>query len=551
MIIEVLIAYFANLLSYLSIILFLHFFGRAFLIILKKFNYISNDEIFGTKTYIFFPILGFFMLGNLLILLNFFIPVKSSFVIIVCLLILAFNFLEFNIKLNLNFLTAVHLLIIPSILIFSTYGTSFHYDAGYYHLGNQLWIRETNLPFGFVNIFWAYGIGSIYEYIAAFFWIDSSLQSLHFVNLVFVNIFFTFLFYHAFVLKESNYKYSTYFLIVFAFLDNFGFKGGRNGFLYAEGIGAFDNIVGVLFFFTIIFSLYSLSKRSINNFEFFIVSSFALLSLQLKLSSFILIFVLLRLIYLYKSKNNITFTNTLKLISINYFFFASWVIKNYISTGCLIFPANLTCINSFNWYRENSTSIYQNISISYSNPYTLDSVFADWFLSFLSVEINKTVLINFLASYFLLFVIKNLFFDSKKFSKEIKYYFWLLIVINLFYFLFFGPIPRYMIGFLLFIVGYLGFNITKFRYKLNLQYLMIFIFTIAVFAFPRLNSYRTFVNNTHLLVIGTPTLEIKNKTWTTPVPGEDQCWVVQYCTAEKSNNPLIVDGFIKTIYFDN
>ena len=38
--------------------------------------------------------------------------------------------------------------------------------------------------------------------------------------------------------KIQKYKYSSYFLIIFALLDNFGYNGGRNGFLYVEGVGA-------------------------------------------------------------------------------------------------------------------------------------------------------------------------------------------------------------------------------------------------------------------------------------------------------------------------
>lgn len=551
MIVEVLKNHSSYLIIFLFIILFLYFFGRSFIIILEKVNLGPKKEIFGTKTNIFFPILGLFLLGNLLIILNFLIPLKNNIVIIICLLFLSLNFFDINFKFKVNYLNLIHLLIIPSILIFSMYGTNFHYDAGYYHLGNQLWIRETNLPFGFTNIFWAYGIGSIYEYIGAFFWLDSSFQSLHFINLIFVNTFFSFLFYHAIILKDSKYKYSSYFLIIFALLDNFGYEGGRNGFLYVEGIGAFDNIVGILIFFTIIFSLYSLSIKSINRFELFIISSLSLFSLQFKLSGFLLVFVLLRIIHLYINQNNQNLIKTFKLISINLFFFTSWMIKNYISTGCLVYPVNFTCINNFSWYKENSTLIYQNITMSYSNSYSLNSNFFEWYQDFISVQINETVLINYLLCLFLLMTFKYSFFQLSNKGYESKKFFQIFIVLNFIYYLFFGPIPRYMIGILLFIIGYLGFNISSSKYKLNTQYIFIFIFSLAVLTFPRFDSYSIFLNNTHDLQLGVPTLETKNEIWTTPVGGEDQCWTVQYCTAEKSHNPLIVNGFFKTIYFDN
>lgn len=551
MIIEVLQNHSNYLLIFLSIIVFLYLFGRSFLIILEKVNLGPNEEIFGTKTNIFYPIIGLFFLGNLLILLNFLIPIKNNSVLVICFLLLSLNLLDFNFRFKINYLNLIHLFVVPSILIFSLYGTNFHYDAGYYHLGNQLWIRETNLPFGFTNIFWAYGIGSIYEYIGAFFWLDSSLQSLHFINLIFINTFFSFLFYHAVISKDSKYKYSSYFLIIFALLDNFGYNGGRNGFLYVEGVGAFDNIVGILIFFTIIFGLYSLSIKSINKFELYIISLLSLFSIQLKLSSFILVVIFLRIVYLFMNQNNENIYRTSKLISINLIFFTSWMIKNYISTGCLVYPVNLTCINNFNWYRENSTLIYQNITMSYSNSYSLNSNFFDWFQDFISIEINQTVLFNYLLCLFILVIFKYSFFTIKNTNYEYKKFFQIFIILNFVYYLFFGPIPRYMIGILLFIIAYLGFNISSPKYKLNSENIFIIIFVLALLTFPRLNSYSLFLNNTHSLQIGVPTLETKNETWTTPVGGEDQCWTVQFCTPEKSHTPLIVDGFFKTIYFDN
>ena len=259
----------------------------------------------------------------------------------------------------------------------------------------------------------------------------------------------------------------------------------------------------------------------------------------------------LRIVYLFMNQNNEDIYKTYKLISINLIFFTSWMIKNYISTGCLVFPVNLTCINNFNWYRENSTLIYQNITMSYSNSYSLSSNFFDWFQDFISIEINQTVLFNYLLCLFILVILKYSYFKLANINYEYKKFFQIFILLNFIYYLFFGPIPRYMIGILLFIIAYLGFNISSPKYKLNSEYIFIAIFIFAVITFPRFNSYRTFLNNTHSLQVGVPTLEIKNETWTTPVGGEDQCWTIQFCTPEKSHNPVIVNGFFKTVYIDN
>ena len=72
MIIEVLQNHSNYLLIFLSIIVFLYLFGRSFLIILEKVNLGPNEEIFGTKTNIFYPIIGLFFLGNLANAIGFF-----------------------------------------------------------------------------------------------------------------------------------------------------------------------------------------------------------------------------------------------------------------------------------------------------------------------------------------------------------------------------------------------------------------------------------------------------------------------------------------------
>jgi len=143
--------------------IFLYFFtaGRALILLLVKFlskSYTIPDTILETKNFIFYPILGLIYTGNILVLLNFFIPLKSTAVKIFLILILLPNLLSFkkeiNLKNQITFSNLFYAVLIPSVLLISTSDINFHYDAAYYHLNNQNWLRETNLVVGFVNIFW-------------------------------------------------------------------------------------------------------------------------------------------------------------------------------------------------------------------------------------------------------------------------------------------------------------------------------------------------------------------------------------------------------------
>ena len=64
-----------------------------------------------------------------------------------------------------------------------------------------------------------------------------------------------------------------------------------------------------------------------------------------------------------------------------------WSIKSYLTTGCVIFPLSLSCINNFDWYLPNSTKAYEEISTVSSLAYMeyfvdKNLTFVDWFNDF-------------------------------------------------------------------------------------------------------------------------------------------------------------------------
>ena len=120
---------------------------------------------------------------------------------------------------------------------------------------HQAWLRDSNLIIGMVNIFWPFGMSSIYEYLSAILWFDKSFVLLHFLNLIFVQILYQFLFFQSLKSKFNTLKFASIFVLIYSILDNFGFDGGRNGFLYLQGVGKQDTAVGVLFFLLSIYMI--------------------------------------------------------------------------------------------------------------------------------------------------------------------------------------------------------------------------------------------------------------------------------------------------------
>tara|TARA_A100001011_G_scaffold16820_1_gene17519 strand:- start:4454 stop:5890 length:1437 start_codon:yes stop_codon:yes gene_type:complete len=474
--------------------------------------------------------------------------------------ILFLNFLKID-KLNiyLNKVYFFYYLVIPGILLISSFDISFHYDAGYYHLNTQNWLRESKTIFGFVNIFWPFGMASIYEYLSAILWLDNRFLYLHLIDIIFIHFFYIFIVESFLNPKYKEYKFMSIFLVLFSILDNFGVGGGRNGYIYFQGVGKQDIPLAILFFF-ISFTIFILIKyKNISILDASIISIFCLFIFQLKVSSAIIFFLLglllYRIFYLKILSIGQLFKSQLLFLSFTFF----WFLKTYITTGCVIFPLSITCLNNFSWYISGSTESFEYISKQASLNYDIRSLsFSEWYISFISYEINRVVLSNFLMSIFLLGLIKILLFKKKKESDNfLKVSLFSFILLNIFYLIFFGPIPRYSIGIMLVIVTSYSFFINKIKYNIKLSIFILFAL-FSVISIVRTSSYQAFLNgedhnlfnpSTYFVINEEIGFTRFNESWVFPSQG-DQCWTNLECSMAKSNIK-IEEGFIKTAYNNN
>jgi hypothetical protein len=560
----------ALVLKYLLFYLFLFLLGRSFILIIQILLFNTKDlpdEILKLRSSIIYPVVGLVFLGNFLILLNFFMPLKSPFVLIILFSLIFINFLNLNLKISFyNFFTLNNLLFylaIPSILIISSSTTNFHYDAGYYHLNHQNWLRESNLIIGMVNIFWPFGMSSINEYISAFFWFDSSFILLHFLTLFFIHFFFIFISYNLLLTKNKNLKAASFFLLFFSFLDNFGLSGGRNGFPFIQGVGKQDIAVGILYCFVSLLIFNSVKQKRVSEIDFVTLSLLTFFIFQLKVSGVIVFF--LYFVFCFFLINN----HVLNLKNIIYFqiptiiFGVIWGIKSYLTTGCLIFPLSLSCINNFDWYLPNSTKAYEEISTVSSLAYmeyfvdknlTFFDWFNDFFLSQVYVDLAqfyRSVYLNFLISLIAIYILRLVIFRKEHANKNFK-----LIVItylgsSFIYLLFFGPIPRYAMGTLLTVVGIFGFYSKGEKYNLN-KYFVYLLIIICVGLIPRANSYVEFIRNPQIAIFD-PRLEEMyieeqiHENWIRPDRG-DRCWINLKCTMHKEDIYISEESFFKVAY---
>ena len=257
----------------------------------KLFSRKANDDlnILNNSKFLLhdlYPLLTLFVLGNLNLAINFFLPLNKSVVpvLLVIFSLFIFGLIE-SIKSKLKNVNLFNQVFIPLIVSISSYGIKFHYDAGAYHLNFQNWIYQERIVLGLSNLNPYYSYGSIQEYISATFQYFNLNLLNYFVELTFFVSFLGLL--HTLIRQNKNYflKNSALLLSIFLFLDNFGFKGGGNGSVQIQMVGKPDTAVGILWVVSTLIIFNGFVRKESNNIDFFIILLTSLFAFQLKVNS--------------------------------------------------------------------------------------------------------------------------------------------------------------------------------------------------------------------------------------------------------------------------
>jgi len=545
------------LIKYILLFSYFYFSGRSFLEFVRRY-FLNNKKILQTlhvKKTIIYPLVGIVFIGNLLIIVHFIFPLKSIFVLAILIIALSGNLfnLEPIYKISFDSFNLLYYVVIPSILIFSAYDTSWHYDAGFYHLNHQNWLRESNMIFGTVNISWTFGMSSVYEYISSVLWIDKSFILIHFFTLIFIQTFYIYLIENIRNPLNIIVKNISILLILYSLLDNFGLNGGRNGFLYIQGVAKQDMAVAIIVLFISISSVMIIKSRKVDNLDILLLSILVLFAIQIKISSAMILYPALLSVLILLKKNILKPRNLFFSLIPSTIFFLTWILKNYMTTGCFIFPVSFTCINNFDWYIPESTKDYESISTTAS--YSLIDYLYDnkslqnWFSDFISIEINRIVTINFLISFVILFLVKFIFTNKEKIDSTTNFSIYSYLVLYTFYLLLFGPIPRYLTGLLIVSIAFLGINIKSF--KININNIVLYSLTVvSLLTIVRFSSYSSFFDGANLALfdpVGIAEYFEYNNGWVRPEIG-DQCWINLDCTMERLTPNIIKSGYFNTAY---
>ena len=242
--------------------------------------------------------------------------------------------------------------------------------------------------------------------------------------------------------------------------------GGRNGFLFIQGVTKQDTTVAILFLLISRSIFIYLKDKDLNFKDISLISFLTLFSLQIKLSSFPIALFLIYFYLVLMKEEKVKFKKLFNVNLITTIFGSLWIIKQYLTTGCFIFPVNFSCLNNFDWYLSGSTLEYELVTRNWSYSLSLyDYKLFDWISGFISVEENYAILINFSLSLIFLFIIKIIFFQKAFVNNSLKITIFSFILINIIYLVLYGPTPRYLMGVMLVIVSIFGFFVDEAKFK--------------------------------------------------------------------------------------
>ncbi len=289
---------------------------------------------------------GMAILASLTTILNFFFPIQR---------IIPFTALFIGWGLALPWLKKqtipqIKTILFASILILiiitlRAWVEQSYYDTGLYHQPLLLWVRENPLPWGLANLHIRFGFNSAWNVLAAVFQIPfvHEPRGLFFINgflafAVAMHIWFG-------LQKTPNQQWDSSFIYLLLLPLTLMMP-----VLNTVSLANLNNDLP-LFWISIFlaYELINLSLKKILPQPIFTLSVFfAVFATLIKLSGGILLFV--PLFIFIKFRDQITLLKTIKTLSLPVLFLIiPWFIKNFLLSGCFIFPIVYTCIPTLPW----------------------------------------------------------------------------------------------------------------------------------------------------------------------------------------------------------
>lgn len=442
-----------------------------------KVNPTNKSDVF------LFGLLSSIPLGALGLIINFFFPINVYISSLVLFLGAAAFFRSRPIKVT-NYKGAIFFAVSFLFVVGLSVDNNILGDSVLYHIQTLLWIKEEKIVFGLANVHDRFGFNSLWHLIVAI--LTPKMNFAHYVDPVASAL--TILF-AGFVGSRSieTYKVGSRWMFYFFIAITFFVIWGKTANASTLGSPATDLSTRI---YTITFLvLWWEWLHDKKNISAFLILSLAAFIPMLKLSKIhVLIpagFVLWTLLKESQQKKNIFY-----ILGVSGIFGMIWVLRTWLLSGCLIFPAPATCTGA-SWSLPIAEVIDINLWIKSwaREPITNPSVVLEnwnWFTGWLqrSAQIGSLVVNLVIVLLALLFGFKRIL---KTQPQDKWIYFYLAAAFSFWFFS--APDWRFIIGVLTFATAFLldkVFSSIELRYVNIFKWVFGFIFILTAQDFLRI-----------------------------------------------------------------
>lgn len=461
-------------------------------------------------------VLGLFFLSIISNLTHIFIPHNyfHNLILIIFGLILLLYF-----KLSPKFKFSLNLLIITfSLLFIGLIMAKTNEDYSYYHLPNSLQFAQQKLQFGLGNLNHGFKhISSLFMLNSLFYlpFFDHYLFNLP--NLIFLVFFVLFILTEIYYKSNLNSNISNILLLLFLIL--FLSKFSRIAEYGSDLAGQIILCIYLFYIFEIIFN-----ENLTNDIKNNILKLSLLLLIFAITTKFILsiysLFFLLTLFLIEKKSAMIKTYIELKYLAFLFLPSFFFLLSNFSSTGCLIYPLEITCFyDQFNWALSPDVVKYLNLhyevwSKGGKGPgFEVDNQelyvnSLNWVTNWISVyfftKVTDYILVSFVIILIFILFFKKEIFDTKKINKKtnlkksLLIYFTIICTFTIWFFNF--PSLRYA-GYIVFYMLIIFPFIYIFQYKIDLtsrlvikKISILFLISLTVFFVKNVKRINTELN---------------------------------------------------------
>ena len=453
------------------------------LVSISGFGRLSNLSF--KKNFFLDVFLGFVNISFIVTIIHFFFKINQFISIFIFILGIIFFFYKKNIssirlfKIENIYFCGIIILLIPIFL-----SQKYHEDFGYYHLPYAISFLEEKIIFGFANIDNSFVYNSIWLNLYSIFFIND--KNFNFLTLPSFLLFLSFILFSFNQLILNNKKLiSDYYLLITLFY--FILKFTR---ISEFGVDLPASIFSILAIYYFLRFSENVSKTSKTEY-FFLILIFSIFSILVKLST---IPIILLPTFLY-----VKYFKDLKfdIFKLNFFFIyillITFFFQQFIYTGCLFFPSNLTCLE-VSWFSEDNINLSKQLELINKGYFSLakDIYTPEEYLknfNWLSFWIKR----NFIEIFehlitiivpILLFLIFQKKKTDYKFILNNKLGIYFFLILGLLFWLNFSPIYRFAIYlfvtliFVLLIKSLISKNFSQ-------KFFLVFVTTFIFFSFSK------------------------------------------------------------------